>query len=61
MERLPDLDESKFGIRAETEKGFGNLQVVFHTSPPGTFKCRIWELSMKIKVMKKIASVSMFL
>lgn len=61
MEGLPDLGESKFGIRAEMEKGFGNLQVVFHSSPSDTFKCRIWELSMKIKVMKKIASVSLFL
>lgn len=48
------LEVSKFGIRAETEKGFGNLQVAFHASTSGTFKCRIWELSIKIIVMKKL-------
>jgi len=44
MEGLPALVESKFGIKAETEKGIGNLHVAFCTSPPGTFTCRIWEL-----------------
>lgn len=41
MEGLPALAESKFGIKAETEKGLGNLQVAFHANPSGAFKCRI--------------------
>lgn len=35
------LEESKFGLRAETEKGFGNLQVAFLASTSRTFKCSI--------------------